>query len=245
VLDEFPACQLPFEIYLDMLPPLRPRYYSISSSPLASPDVCSITAGVLRAPARAGAGTFTGVASGHLAELPEKGTVFVFVRKPTIAFRPPEPDVPMVMVGAGTGLAPFRGFLQERAALRAQGVPVATSLLFFGCREPEADNLYADELLGYQADGLVRVENAFSREPGKPCRYVQDAMLERADDVWSMLQDGAVVLVCGNASTIAPGVRASLTRIFQDRTSTSEADAQAWLAGLRAADRFVEDIWGG
>jgi cytochrome P450 / NADPH-cytochrome P450 reductase len=70
-------------------------------------------------------------------------------------------------------------------------------------------------------------------------------MLERADDVWSMLQDGAVVLVCGNASTIAPGVRASLTRIFQDRTSTSEADAQAWLAGLRAADRFVEDIWGG
>ena len=245
VLDEFPACQLPFEIYLDMLPPLRPRYYSISSSPLASPDVCSITAGVLRAPARAGAGTFTGVASGHLAELPEKGTVFVFVRKPTIAFRPPEPDVPMVMVGAGTGLAPFRGFLQERAALRAQGVPVATSLLFFGCREPEADNLYADELLGYQADGLVRVENAFSREPGKPCRYVQDAMLDRADDLWSMLQDGAVVLVCGNASTIAPGVRASLTRIFQDRTSTSEADAQAWLAGLRAADRFVEDIWGG
>jgi cytochrome P450/NADPH-cytochrome P450 reductase len=245
MLGEFPACRLPFEVYLDMLPPLRPRYYSISSSPLASPDVCSITAGVLRAPARSGTGTFTGVASGHLAELPGNGTVFVFVREPTIAFRPPAPDVPMVMVGAGTGLAPFRGFLQERAALRARGVTVAPSLLFFGCREPGSDFLYADELLGYQRDGLVRVENAFSRESGQPCRYVQDAMLDRADEVWTMLQGDAVVLVCGNASTIAPGVRASLIRIFRDRTATSEADAAAWLAGLRTSDRFVEDIWGG
>ena len=89
LLDEFPACRLPFEEYLDMLPPLRPRYYSISSSPLAEPEVCSITAGVVRGPARSGTGTFTGVASGHLAQLPEDGTVFVFVREPTIAFRPP------------------------------------------------------------------------------------------------------------------------------------------------------------
>jgi cytochrome P450/NADPH-cytochrome P450 reductase len=246
LLDQFPACTLPFELYLDMLPPLRPRYYSISSSPLVSPDVCSITAGVLRAPARSGRGTFTGVASGHLAQLPEDGTVFVFVREPTIAFRPPEnPHVPMIMVGAGTGLAPFRGFLQERAAQRAQGAPIATSLLFFGCRAPQSDLLYADELLDYQRDGLVRVENAFSRESGKPCRYVQDAMLESADEVWALMERDAVVLVCGNAGTIAPGVRASLMRIFQDRTSTGESDAEAWLAGLRSADRLVEDIWGG
>lgn len=246
LLEEFPGCRLPFEEYLDLLPPLRPRYYSISSSPLVSPDVCSITAGVLRAPARSGSGTFTGVASGHLAQLPVNGTVFVFRREPTIAFRPPDdPRVPMVMVGAGTGLAPFRGFLQERAVQRDRGARVAASLLFFGCRAPETDLLYADELLEYQRQGLVRVENAFSREPGRPCRYVQDAMLDHAEDVWALLQQGAVVLVCGNAATIAPGVRAALTRIFRDRTSTSEADAQAWLAGLRAADRFVEDIWGG
>ncbi|HEY4603489.1 MAG TPA: flavodoxin domain-containing protein, partial [Blastococcus sp.] len=246
LLEEFPACDVPFEVYLDMLPPLRPRYYSISSSPLAVPDVCSITAGVVRGPARAGVGTFTGVASGHLAQLPVNGTVFVFVRKPSIAFRPPDdPQVPMVMVGAGTGLAPFRGFLQERALQHARGVPVAPSLLFFGCRARESDLLYAEELLGYQADGLVRVENTFSREPGRPCRYVQDAMADCGDEVWSMLRNNAVVLVCGNASTIAPGVRAALTRIFQERTSTTEADAEAWLAGLRSADRFVEDIWGG
>jgi cytochrome P450 / NADPH-cytochrome P450 reductase len=246
LLEEFPACRLPFEEYLDLLPPLRPRYYSISSSPLISPEVCSITAGVLHGPARSGTGTFTGVASGHLAQLPVDGTVFVFVREPTIPFRPPEnPHIPMVMIGAGTGVAPFRGFLQERAALQGQGVPVAGSLLFFGCRSSETDLLYAEELREYEEQGLVRVENALSREPGQPCRYVQQAMLDRADEVWDLLQRDAVVLLCGNASTIAPGVRASLLQIFRDRTATTQADAEAWLAGLRSADRYLEDIWGG
>ncbi|MGY1710910.1 bifunctional cytochrome P450/NADPH--P450 reductase [Geodermatophilus sp. SYSU D00758] len=246
LLDEFPACRLPFEVYLDLQPPLRPRFYSVSSSSRVSPDVCSITVGVLRAPARSGQGTFAGVGSTHLAALPENGTVFVFVREPTIPFHPPEdPGVPMLMVGAGTGLAPFRGFLQERAAQQEQGATVAPSLLFFGCRRPDVDVLYADELLEYQRRGLVRVENAFSQEPGRPCRYVQAAVLDRADEVWDLLQRGAVVLVCGNARTIAPGVRASLASIFRERTSASEADAQAWLAGLRTAGRFVEDIWGG
>jgi cytochrome P450/NADPH-cytochrome P450 reductase len=245
LLEQYPACRLPFGEYLDLLPPLRPRYYSISSSPLVSPQVCSITAGVLRGPARSGTGTFTGVASGHLAQLPEDGTVFVFVREPGIAFRPPDPQVPMIMVGAGTGLAPFRGFLQERAAQQERGATAAGSLLFFGCRSSETDLLYVDELRDYEQRGLVRVENAFSRESGRPCRYVQEAMLDRADEVWDLLQQGAVVLLCGNASTIAPGVRASLMQIFREHTSATEADAEAWLAGLRATDRFVEDIWGG
>ena len=246
LLDAFPACHLPFEVYLDLLPALRPRYFSISSSPLVSPDTCSITAGVLRAPARSGTGTFTGVCSNHLATAPVDGTVFVFVRPPSIPFRPPEnPHVAMIMVGAGTGLAPFRGFLQERAALRERGVPVATSLLFFGCRRSDLDLLYADELAAFEAQGIVRTETCLSAEPGAERRYVQQGMLDRADEVWDLLQHEAVVLVCGNASTIAPGVRASLTTIFRDRTGAGESDADAWLAGLRAGGRLVEDIWGG
>jgi cytochrome P450 / NADPH-cytochrome P450 reductase len=245
LLEELPACNPPFEVFLDMLPPLRPRYYSISSSPLVAPEVCSITAGVLRAPARSGAGTFTGVCSGYLSLLAEDATAFVFVRKPTIPFAPPEnPHVPMIMVGAGTGLAPFRGFLQERAAQRAQGVPVARSLLFFGCRRRDSDLLYADELRRFEEQGVVRVENAFSRADGR-CRYVQDAILDCADEVWQLLQQDAVVLVCGNAATMAPATRAALQRIFRERTGTGESDAAAWLAGLRSADRFLEDIWGG
>ena len=246
VLEDFPACTLPFEEYLDMLPPLRPRYYSVSSSPLVSRDACSITVGVLSAPARSGNGTFTGVCSGHLAAVPVKGTAFVFVRQPSIPFRPPEnPHTPMVMVGAGTGLAPFRGFLQERAVLRDQKVPIGPSLLFFGCRHPEMDQLYADELSDWEDQGVVRVERCFSRAPGQNRRYVQDGMLECADEVWTLLQADAVVLVCGNAATIAPGVRASLTTIFRDRTGAGEKDAEAWLAGLRSGGRLVEDIWGG
>ncbi|WP_214366618.1 bifunctional cytochrome P450/NADPH--P450 reductase [Pseudonocardia sp. H11422] len=245
LLEQFPACAVPFEVYLDLLPPLRPRYYSISSSPLVSPEVCSITTGVLRAPARSGAGVFRGICSTHLSLGPGPSTLFVFVREPTIPFRPPEnPHTPMIMVGAGTGLAPFRGFLQERAALREQGVPIGESLLFFGCRNPETDLLYADELRDFEKQGVVRVENAFSRVPGGRRRYVQDAMRACGDEVWALLQQGAIVFVCGNASTMAPAVRAALTQIFQDRTGASAADAQAWLSGLRSADRFLEDIWG-
>jgi cytochrome P450/NADPH-cytochrome P450 reductase len=149
----------------------------------------------------------------------------------------------MIMVGSGTGLAPFRGFLQERAAQQARGADVARSLLFFGCRTALGDQLYADELRRYEDQGLVRMETAFSREPGRPGRYVQDAVLDCADEVWDLLRHGAVVLVCGNAATIAPGVRRSLAQLYRERIPG--ADPDAWLADLRAANRFIEDIWGG
>jgi len=124
-------------------------------------------------------------------------------------------------------------------------VPVERSLLFFGCRDRAADYLYADELAGWAADGIVRVEGAFSRTADTPSRYVQDALLDCADEVWELLQHGAAVFVCGNAATMAPGVRSALTTIFRDKTGAGEADATAWLAGLRTTDRFLEDIWGG
>jgi cytochrome P450/NADPH-cytochrome P450 reductase len=246
LLEEFPSCELPFELYLDMLPPLRPRYYSISSSPTAGSDTCSITVGVLRAPARSGSGTFSGVSSTHLAAAPVGGTAFVFVRRPSIPFRPPEdPLVPMIMVAAGTGLAPFRGFLQERAAQQDGGASIGPSLLFFGCRTPGVDQLYADELAGFERRGVVEVERCFSAAPGQDRRYAQQGLLDRGDDVWDLLGQGGVVLVCGNAGTIAPGVRTSLGTLFRHHTGAGESDADAWLAGLRADGRLVEDVWGG
>ena len=124
-------------------------------------------------------------------------------------------------------------------------MPVERSLLFFGCRNRESDLLYADELRDYAEQGLVQARARVL--PGRRFRprYVQDAMLARADAVWELLQREAAVFVCGNAATMAPGVRAALVQIFRDRTGTGEADGQAWLAGLRSTDRFVEDIWGG
>jgi cytochrome P450 / NADPH-cytochrome P450 reductase len=246
LLEGYPACEMPFEVYLDRLPPLRPRYYSISSSPLVSPDMCSITTGVLRGPARSGMGEFSGVCSTYLESNAPNSTVFAFVREPTIAFRPPDdPQLPMIMIGAGTGLAPFRGFLQERAAQQAAGAAVATSLLFFGCRTSEDDYLYQDELSRYEADGIVKVAAVFSREGDPKLRYVQDAIVDRADEVWDLLENQrANIYVCGNANTMAPGVRTALIQVLRMKSPTS-TDGNNWLAGLRADGRFLEDIWGG
>ena len=245
MLEAHPDCDLPFAEFLDLLPPLRPRFYSISSSPQVSSEV-SLTVGVLEGPARCGDGsTYRGVCSGHLDGVPEGGTVFTFVRSPSITFRPPEnPHVPMIMVGAGTGMAPFRGFLQEREALRARGVPIARSLLFLGCRDPEDDLLYADELAAFDKAGVTTLYPAYSRVPGYKHRYVQHMLEASADDVWTALQEDAVVYVCGNASTMAPGVRAALVSVFRAKTGAREADGEAWLAGLRSNNRYLEDIWG-
>ena len=232
------------EVFLDLLPPLRPRYYSISSSPLVASDTCSLTVGVLETPARSGQGRFKGICSNYLAGLPIDATVFGFVRKPTIPFRPPDnPHVPMIMVGPGTGVAPFRGFLQERAALKQRGVPVAESMLFFGCRDPLQDFLYEEEMRGFEAAGVTRLFPVFSREPGKPKTYVQQAIEDHSGDVWRLLQQEAVVFVCGEASRMAPDVRQTFATVFQERTGTTTADAQAWLTGLVASHRYLEDIW--
>lgn len=243
LLDRYPACAVPFPVFLDLLPALAPRYYSISSSPLASPDAVCVTEGVLSESARAGSGRFNGVCSTYLAQMQPGSTVFVFRREPTIPFRPADPTVPMIMVGAGTGFAPFRGFLQERAAQAAGGAAVAPSLVFFGCRT-EHDRLYPDELAELSETANVTTYTAFSRESGQERRYAQHEMLAHADEIWSLLEGGAVVYVCGNARTLAPGVRAALTQIAADKKGLGGADADDWLTGMRRENRYLEDIWG-
>jgi cytochrome P450/NADPH-cytochrome P450 reductase len=244
LLDEYPSCEPSFAVFLDLLPPLRPRYYSISSSPLVSADTCSITVGVVDGPARSGSGVFKGICSNYLAGQPIGGTVFGFIRKPTIPFRPPDnPHLPMIMVGPGTGVAPFRGFLLERAALKQKEVPVGESMLFFGCRDPLQDFLYEDELRALEAAGVTRLFPAFSREPGKPKTYVQQAIKDHSDDVWRLLQQEALIFVCGEASRMAPDVRQAFVDVFQQHTGTMAADGEAWLTGLFANHRYLEDIW--
>ena len=244
IMDDYPSCAPPFEVFLDMTPPLRPRYYSISSSPLADAGACSITVGVLEGPALSGRGKFRGVCSNYLAAQATDATVFAFVRKPTIPFHPPEnPHLPMIMIGPGTGVAPFRGFLIERAALKKQGAPIGGSLLFFGCRDPMQDFLYEDEMRAFEAEGVAKLVCSFSREPGKPKSYVQQAIAANGDAVWELLQKEAPVFVCGEASRMAPDVKQAFVDLFCKRTGASAADGKAWLAGLIAGHRYLEDIW--
>ena len=145
------------------------------------------TVGVVEGPARSGQGTYRGVCSNYLAGHPTDGTLFAFVREPTIPFRPPaNPHTPLIMIGPGTGLAPFRGFLQERAVLKQRGVPVGESLLFFGCRDPMQGFLYEEELRAFEANGITRLHCAFSRAPGQAKTYVQQAIRAQGDDVWRL-----------------------------------------------------------
>ena len=244
LLEEFPACQLPFNRYLEMLPPLRPRYYSISSSPLQDERRCSITVAVVDGPARSGRGTFQGVCSGHLLRQPEGGQVHAFVKDTKSAFRlPADPATPIIMIGPGTGLAPFRGFLQERAAGRAAGRAVGPALLFFGCRHPRQDFIYEDELRAFAEQGVARLFACFSRLADEQKTYVQDLVLRQRAEVWALIQAGAVVYVCGDASRMAPDVRRAFAAIHRQETGSDERAAEAWLDGLVAKNRYLVDVW--
>ncbi len=232
LLEENPACELPFEAYLDMLPQMTPRYYSISSSPLAAPGRCSITVGVVREAAWSGNGTFEGVCSTYLSRHGGEATIDAFVKDSKSGFHlPDDPAVPVIMIGPGTGLAPFRGFLQERAAQRSEGKALGRALLFFGCRHPDQDYLYREELEQFAADGIVELHVAFSRV-GPEKMYVQQRIVEQADAVWSMLEAGGVMYVCGDGSRMEPGVRTVLGGIHRLRTGGDAASANAWIDAL-------------
>jgi len=245
LLDEHPACELPFNVFLEMLPAMAPRYYSISSSPRAANGRCSITVAVVEGDARSGVGKYEGVCSNFLGRVAEGGTVHACIRETKAGFRmPDDPQKPIVMVGPGTGLAPFRGFLQERAALKAAGATLGPAMLFFGCRHPDQDFIYADELNDSAAKGLTELHVAFSRRDGKKT-YVQDLLREQADKVWALLEKGATVYVCGDGSRMEPDVKRELVRIYREKTDADPVAAEAWIESLSKQDRYVLDVWAG
>ena len=240
LLEEFPACELPLAVYLEMLSPLSPRYYSISSSPKVDASRCSVTVGVVSAPARSGRGTFEGVCSNFLSRAKPGDTVHGFVRATTAdGFGlPDDASKPVIMIGPGTGLAPFRGFLQERAAQKAKGTVIGDAMLFFGCRHPEQDFIYADELKAWAENGLVDLHTAFSRAGGRKA-YVQDLIREQAGSVWKLIEAGATVYVCGDGSRMEPDVRRTLSDIAREHGE----DSATWMAGMLAQQRYVLDVW--
>ena len=233
LLELYPACELPFAAFLEMLPLMTPRYYSISSSPIADGTRCSITAAVVEGPARSGTGVYEGVCTSHLARQATGGTLQAFVKETKVGFRlPVDPAAPIVMIGPGTGLAPFRGFLRERAALKAQGSSLGPAMLFFGCRHPEQDFIYADELAEHARAGVVDLHVAFSRQDGKKT-YVQDLLKDQADRVRALIEQGAIIYVCGDGGRMEPDVKRALAAIH----------GEAGVAKLAADNRYVLDVW--
>jgi cytochrome P450/NADPH-cytochrome P450 reductase len=245
LLEEHPACELPFHAYLEMLSLLAPRYYSISSSPSGDPARCSVTVGVVEGPASSGRGVYKGICSNYLAGRRAGETVHATVRETKAGFRlPDDASVPIIMVGPGTGLAPFRGFLQERAALKARGANLGPAMLFFGCRHPDQDFLYADELKAFAADGITELYTAFSRAEG-PKTYVQDLVAAQRDRVWNLIENGAITYVCGDGGKMEPDVKAALVAIYRERKGAGADAGLRWIDDLGTKNRYVLDVWAG
>ncbi|SDD60574.1 cytochrome P450 / NADPH-cytochrome P450 reductase [Bradyrhizobium brasilense] len=245
LLEEYPACELPFHLYLEMLSLLAPRYYSISSSPAGEAQRCSVTVGVVEAPASSGRGIYKGVCSNYLARRRAGDTVHATIKETKAGFRLPDDNaVPIIMIGPGTGLAPFRGFLQERAARKAQGAALGPAMLFFGCRHPEQDFIYADELKAFAADGVSELHTAFSRADG-PKTYVQHLVAAQKDRVWELIQKGAIVYVCGDGGRMEPDVKATLMSIYRERTGVDTDAAARWIEEMGTRNRYVLDVWAG
>ena len=227
------------EEFVKLLRKLQPRLYSIASSQKAFPAAVHLTIAVVRYESHGR--QRKGVASTFLAERigePDRVSVFVHSAK---GFRLPEnADTPIIMVGPGTGVAPFRAYLQDRKATGAKG----KNWLFFGEQRRGSDFLYEEEFAAFQAEGLLtRLDTAFSRDQAHKV-YVQDRMTENAAEIWKWIdQEGAHFYVCGDAARMAKDVDAALLKIVEIQGGKSSDEAAAYVEDLKKTKRFKRDVY--
>jgi cytochrome P450 / NADPH-cytochrome P450 reductase len=245
LLDLVPAAELPLDAFVELSAAIAPRFYSIASSPLVSPRHADLIVGTTRAPAWSGLGEHQGFASSYMRDVRPGESVFGYVRSPNPPFAPPaDPTIPMILIGPGTGFAPLRGFLQERAAQKAAGAKTGDILLFFGCRHPDHDWLCREEVEAWAADGLIQSFLAFSTVKAHPWRYVQDALTAEQERVWSALRDGAQIYVCGDGRYMAPAVREALIAMHTQMAGQDHEHSSAWLEELIEQGRYHQDVFG-
>ena len=238
LLERWPAAWTAAE-FVQALRPLAPRLYSIASSPSAVGEEAHITVAVVDY--ETGGARRHGAASTHLAGLTgDEATVRVFI-EPNERFRlPADPARDVIMIGPGTGVAPYRGFVQHRAEQGATG----RNWLIFGARHFDSEFLYQAEWQDALKSGaLTRVDLAFSRDRGTPKAYVQDRIREAGADIHAWLAAGASVYVCGDAEQMAPDVHAALVEVVERHGGLDRAGAEAWLRRLADEHRYLRDVY--
>ncbi|KAL0942940.1 cytochrome P450 [Colletotrichum truncatum] len=249
VLESHPTLRLPLQHFLSMLPPMATRH-SISSSPLAEAGKVTLTYNVLNEPALSGVGQYTGVASNYLSSLSVGDKVQVTVRPAAGGFRLPlkAEETPLILIAAGTGIAPFRAFVQERAIRVANGQTVGPAMLFYGCRHPEMDDLYREEFDDWESKGIVTVLRAYSRKPAASsgCSYVQNRLWLERESVGRLWSKEARIYVCGS-NKIETSAKVILVKIIQDESMRhgrpmSDEAAQEWFENQRN-ERFTTDVF--
>ncbi|MFM5814715.1 assimilatory sulfite reductase (NADPH) flavoprotein subunit [Aeromonas dhakensis] len=238
VLKRFPT-ELTAEQLIGLLRPLTPRLYSIASSQSEVEEEVHLTVGVVRYPQEDGT-VRSGAASSYLADrLPEDAEVRVFVEHNDNFRLPANPDAPVIMVGPGTGIAPFRAFLQEREAQGADG----KNWLFFGNPHFTQDFLYQVEWQRYVKSGLLsKISLAFSRDQANKI-YVQDRLREAGLELYQWLEAGAHFYVCGDANHMAKDVQEALLDVIAEHGQKSREEAEEYLSELRRAKRYQRDVY--
>ncbi len=246
LLEEHPACELPFHAYLEMLSLLAPRYYSISSSP-------SVDARALQRHRRRGR------RPGEFRPRRLQGRLLELSRRP-----PRRRDGPCHGARDQGRLPPARRRRRadhhDRPRHRSRAVPrlpagargaegqgrqrSGPAMLFFGCRHPEQDFLYADELKAFAAEGITELHIAFSRGDG-PKTYVQDLVAAQKDRVWSLIEQGAIIFVCGDGGKMEPDVKAALVAIYREKTGADAEAGSRWIDDMGTSNRYVLDVWAG
>jgi sulfite reductase (NADPH) flavoprotein alpha-component len=236
-LQKFPGIRPDPEAFVEALDPLQPRLYSIACSPKIEPRHVALTVDAVRY--TLGERRRLGVASTFLAERIVPGTkIKAYVQKAQGFSPPTDPSVPIIMIGPGTGIAPFRAFLQERMVTKAPG----RNWLFFGHQRRDYDFFYEDELVGMEATGfLSRLSLAWSRDGVRKC-YVQDRMREAGRDLWGWLAEGAHIYVCG-AITMGRDVERALLEIISEHGARPADQAVAFLDGLKKSGRYQTDVY--
>ncbi len=226
------------EAFIESLDPLQPRVYSISCSPSCNPGRVALTVDAVRY--QVDERTRLGVCSTFLIErVPCGSKVRAYVQKAQHFALPADPSAPIIMIGPGTGIAPFRAFLQERQATGATG----RNWLFFGHQRSACDFFYEEELLAMRATGLLtRLTLAWSRDSEKKI-YVQHRMAEVGRDLWSWIADGAHIYVCGDALRMAKDVEAALAGIIAAHSGRTGEEAVKMLGELKSANRYQADVY--
>jgi len=233
---EYPQQGLSVENFIALLRPMPPRLYSIASSLSAHSDEVHLTVAVVRYDSFGR--KRKGVCSSYLAE--RVGETIPSYFHPNKNFKLPQnQEAPVIMVGPGTGIAPFRAFIEERQTTGASG----KNWLFFGDRSQKTDYLYGNEWETYRKDGILNeLDLAWSRDQSEKV-YVQHKMLEKGAELWKWLQDGAVFYVCGDASRMAKDVDQALRTIAQQHGSMNEEEATIWIKALQKEKRYLKDVY--
>jgi sulfite reductase (NADPH) flavoprotein alpha-component len=233
---EYPQQGLSVQDFIALLRPMPPRLYSIASSLSAHSDEVHLTVAVVRYDSFGR--KRKGVCSSYLAE--RVGETIPCYFHPNKNFKLPQnQEAPVIMVGPGTGIAPFRAFIEERQTTGAPG----KNWLFFGDRSQKTDYLYGNEWETYRKDGILNeLDLAWSRDQSEKV-YVQHKMLEKGAELWKWLQDGAVFYVCGDASRMAKDVDQALRTIAQQHGSMNEEEATIWIKALQKEKRYLKDVY--